>query len=495
MAKRSIQDNEIALIKAMLARGMKNKDIQFYFNRPNRPVNSGRITGIRKGIYGLSGKIGAASDAELEKFIAENSPTSRDPLSDNELWKLFKKNADGTWLTAGGESERLEFKSNFGARYSHAWLRAAAALANNAGGYILFGISDAPSGSDGAHAVIGLPNDEFRKIDPAEISKKLKAIFDPTPQVRRKFISLDKTQVGVFYVEKHQSRPVIATKTEGDKINEGDIFFRYSGQSTRIKYSDLRSLLDSRDIESRSKIIPMIEKLITIGPKRALIADLEGAVIGDGKTVLHIDKDLAEKLQFIKEGDFKEVKGAPALRLVGDVKATTSSQITKVERELLTRTDVFNAFLDQARPDQPERYIRFPLEVGQGEWFPIHYFARLSGLSTLQLAQFIKSTKGSLSRKNSYLKRIQPNAAYKKATGKPEGILKSLIAGHIPKVSNSSEASHVGQAIQGLPNGSSVTKETLLKLLRTCMDHADQQTSSFVRRAISRVDELFFAEK
>jgi hypothetical protein len=31
---RSIADDEIALIKAMLARGMKNKNIQFYFNRP-----------------------------------------------------------------------------------------------------------------------------------------------------------------------------------------------------------------------------------------------------------------------------------------------------------------------------------------------------------------------------------------------------------------------------------------------------------------------------
>jgi hypothetical protein len=34
-------------VKAMLARGMKNKDIQFFFNRPDRAVNSGRISTIR----------------------------------------------------------------------------------------------------------------------------------------------------------------------------------------------------------------------------------------------------------------------------------------------------------------------------------------------------------------------------------------------------------------------------------------------------------------
>ena len=47
MAKSSISDQEISLIKAMLARGMKNKDIQFFFNRPDRAVNSGRISTIR----------------------------------------------------------------------------------------------------------------------------------------------------------------------------------------------------------------------------------------------------------------------------------------------------------------------------------------------------------------------------------------------------------------------------------------------------------------
>ena len=44
MKGRSVTDQEIALIKAMIARGMKNKDIQFFFNRPDRPVNSGRIS-------------------------------------------------------------------------------------------------------------------------------------------------------------------------------------------------------------------------------------------------------------------------------------------------------------------------------------------------------------------------------------------------------------------------------------------------------------------
>ena len=50
--KRSVTDDEIGLIRAMLARDMKNRDIQFYFNRQDRAVNSGRISGIKHGGYG-----------------------------------------------------------------------------------------------------------------------------------------------------------------------------------------------------------------------------------------------------------------------------------------------------------------------------------------------------------------------------------------------------------------------------------------------------------
>jgi hypothetical protein len=73
MGKRSITDTEIALIKAMLGRKMKNSDIQLYFNRPDRKVNSGRITGIGNGSYSNSNAIAAATPSELDAFLATRS--------------------------------------------------------------------------------------------------------------------------------------------------------------------------------------------------------------------------------------------------------------------------------------------------------------------------------------------------------------------------------------------------------------------------------------
>ena len=44
--KRSITDEEIALIKGLLARNIEKTKIQAYFTHPDRPVNFGRVTNI-----------------------------------------------------------------------------------------------------------------------------------------------------------------------------------------------------------------------------------------------------------------------------------------------------------------------------------------------------------------------------------------------------------------------------------------------------------------
>lgn len=124
MAKRSIADEETDLIKAMLARNTKNKDIQFFFNRPGRPVNSGRITQIRSGNYGPSKDIEPSSDSDLEAFIGAHSNTPGvaavaipasaveadvDPFSDVAI-----KGGDKRWRLAGDKTDFHECKTNFG---------------------------------------------------------------------------------------------------------------------------------------------------------------------------------------------------------------------------------------------------------------------------------------------------------------------------------------------------------------------------------------------
>src|SRR5690606_35764364 len=116
--KRSVSDEEIALIKTMLKRGMRNRDIQFYFNRPDRPVNSGRISQIRGGSYGAS--IAPATDLAVTEFIASFSSHAAGGGADDAASLMaraaicFECRDDGEWyLIDGGESATVECKVTF----------------------------------------------------------------------------------------------------------------------------------------------------------------------------------------------------------------------------------------------------------------------------------------------------------------------------------------------------------------------------------------------
>jgi hypothetical protein len=512
MATRTITDEEIALIKAMLARDMKNNDIQFFFNRPDRPVNSGRITGIRNGTYGPSKSISAASNVDLDAFIAAHAGgaalagvttvaldlSAEDPLSDGTIASLFVEGDDGLWRLGLGETDVHECKTNFGLKHPGAWLRAIAALANNSGGYIFFGIPDKgaidENGLDVGDVAVGMKTDEFAKMDPADVTKKVKSTFDPTPRVRTRLVEIGGANIGVIYVAQHESRPVIATKNEGNDVREGDIYFRYPGQSARIKYSDLRTLLDARDRDAREQILPMVERLLQLGPDRTLIADLVDGTLTDGKHAIRIDEKLVEKLTFVKEGEFSEIAGAPTLRLVGEVQASAGKEPGATKFGLVTRDALIDAFLDQSDPDEPEAYIRFAVEVGQDGWYPLHYFAKLAGMSRAELERFINSLSVTSKRKDKYVKRIQPRAAFDTPVGTPKAFLDRLLGGEKLAIIDAKEASAVAQALEGLPDDFEGDAKEILWLLKQCNHFLKGKSAlSYARRANCRVDELLFA--
>ena len=122
--------------------------------------------------------------------------------------------------------------------------------------------------------------------------------------------------IGILHVKQHPARPVIAVRNEGSLVKEGDIYFRYPGQSSRNKYSDLRAIFDERDRQARADMMPMIEQLLRLGPQNAMIADLAEGTPADGTRSFSIGKNLIDQIKFIREGEFTEKAGAPALRLV-----------------------------------------------------------------------------------------------------------------------------------------------------------------------------------
>ena len=197
---------------------------------------------------------------------------------------MFSKDGADNWRLAAGETDSAECKQSFSLRNAAQWLRAVAALANNRGGYIFFGISDKDEA--GTCKAVGLSSDDFKKADPGEIAARLRSAFDPTPRFQKSLFDVGGKLIGVLYVERHPARPIIATKNDGGngEIKEGDILYRYPGASRRISYSDLRVILDERDAKTRENIMPMVQRLLELGPERAMIADLAEGKLTDGKT-------------------------------------------------------------------------------------------------------------------------------------------------------------------------------------------------------------------
>jgi hypothetical protein len=494
---RSITEREIALIKAMLARGLKNKDIQFFFNRPDRPVNTGRISTIRSGTYSNSTKISAASEDDLDAFLRSFSEGARERRGEltfaEKARALFRKSKNGRWSLTGGEQESCECKRDFDPKKMTAIVRAVAALANNKGGYIFFGVSD------GDFEVEGIEG-EFSQTDIVKIVEKVKAHLSPTPTVSAKeIIDFDGLLVGFLHVGKHPSPPVIVYR-DGDGLNEGEILFRYPGQSSRIKFGDLRAMLDERDRLAQSALAHAAGRIADIGTRHAMILDTNRNVLEDGMHSILIDQKLAENLKFIKEGEFDEKIGAPTLKLVGEVAPVTvkGPTTTIVAHAAIFQEGIVDKFLKQEKVDSPIEYIYAGLAQSR-MWLPIFYYARMCEKSNEEVAELVATLKvAQRGKKKVLLDRLgQQKSAFAKAVTKASKQWRDDLAkGTVTVPATAEEAALFAQGITGVSKTTAKLEALLgaLTVSKAFAEAADKgDLIGLIYKAACRIDELFFA--
>lgn len=496
MPRRSVTDEEISLIKAMLARGMRNRDIQFYFNRQDRPVNSGRITGIRKGGYGPNTPV--ASDAALDAFLAHFASTdvgvvvkvpvqpALQTLADRAR-ERFVQGDDKHWYLLDGETAEQECKETFDPRKLSPLIRAIAALANNRGGFIFIGVNNA------GYRAVGLPDSSFKNMDIATLADKVKTYLTPTPTFSMDVINIDRLEVGVVHVEKHSHPPVIVCR-DSDGLQDGTILFRYPGQSGRIKFGDLHAMLRERDRSAHALLLSSAERLSKIGTDKALIIDTREGTVSAGETTITIDRELADQLEFIREGEFEEREGAPTLRLIGDVRAVDDSGYIRerIEALALTPDMVVRAFLRKEKVRFPLEYIRESALV-QRQWLPLFYFVHLASQGIDVAIKVLEDTKAAYLRsKQKALERLRGNLrAYVPVSGHALPVGEEIQSGRIEGIADRYQPLLIARAIQGVPDGYR-NMEPLFDLLdglhETSID--DAVLRGTVYRAASRLDEI-----
>ncbi len=217
------------------------------------------------------------------------------------------------------ESGWLEFKESFNWGSKDGYAKTMAAFANNNGGYIVFGVKDSPK------EIIGLRNNNFDNFDEAKMSGYINESFSPEIIFEKFVIQAQSRNIGILFIHKARYKPIICCRNAGI-LKESDIYYRYSGRSEKIKYPELKLIIEQALEDEKKSWWEHFEKISKIGTTNAAILDLNSGEINGHAGTLVIDKKLIPKLKFIKEGVFRE-GGKPVLKLIGDVKPVSITPV------------------------------------------------------------------------------------------------------------------------------------------------------------------------
>lgn len=430
------------------------------------------------------------------------------PFSMDMKSNLIKVRQEGQKLhVLTRESSTKEFKENFTWGSIGLYARTMAAFANARGGYIFFGVTDNP------RIAVGLSDrakSDFDNLDQAKITEGLNGLFSPEVHWELGLVELPLGRtVGAIYTFESDDKPIIARKSyqqQNAKLIEGDVPYRYNSRSERIKFPELKRLLDDAKVREQRAMMRHIEALIRAGAANAAILDFSASALQGptGQRVM-IDENLIDQIAFIKEGQFDEVAGAPALKLVGELQPATSVTIgaERIVRSALSSDDVLSDFLERGNVGNPEEYIR-QTATGNTGFLPVQYYRALAHMSHEDLLNFVSgiATRSPAKKKlidrlttGDDMKTLPPSTSSKHgSTIERRAYFEQLISGNIKKVefSTPKNAQYFLDAVKCLDDDQiSENLDVLLCLMKRTFDESyssNAKVADALRRAACRVD-------
>ncbi|MGO6875434.1 helix-turn-helix domain-containing protein [Rhizobium ruizarguesonis] len=317
MAERNtLSSFEVSIIKALIAGGSyTNQEIAGLINRSrgsaSTDISSGRISNIKNGQIKKYLPIAAASKGDLATFLAPakaSGPETYDPMSDAELAKLLKLTPGAANQLDITETDRIECKKSV-----NIVLKTVAAFANNRGGYFVFGVENKTWEIHGIDAV------KFAQLDFNKINQNFLSTLGIGLEIQKRVFEIGGKQLGILYVAAAHTKPVIMAQS-GDGFSQGHIYYRYPGEDRLITPADLQRLIEERLRRlSETVLSKHIANILSFGIENSAVMDLNTGLV-DGKAGnFLIDPKVLPTLSFIKEGEFVEKSGSPALKLIGDV--------------------------------------------------------------------------------------------------------------------------------------------------------------------------------
>lgn len=356
---------------------------------------------------------------------------------ENSLKALLQLKPGSTTTLKNRESSALEFKESFNWGSRSKYAKTMAAFSNARGGYIVFGVKPAP------HTMVGINSGRMESFDPSQITQYLNTYFSPEINWNIGATSLEGFNLAFIYTHEGVNKPTVCTQN-GDELKEGSIYYRYSAQTSVIKYPELRLLIEEMKLMERRAWMQHLKVIGEAGPTNVGVLDtLHGKLFGAGKPML-IDEKLLREVKLIREGSFSETDGAPTLRLVGEVR--TAAGFAK-EREVpvsIHFDDLVTAFLAERElsVEDSRTYLK-EVSYQSTPYIPIHFFIVRSKLSKEAAISFLKeSASGSRTIRDLLIKRLSESDGIKplEKVGTLAGSIKDSAAEFVGELNNCKSA-------------------------------------------------------
>ena len=213
------------------------------------------------------------------------------------------------------ESQQLEFKETFSlgdALLEYA--RTLVGMANNQGGWLIFGVKDKP------HIPVGLKDQRFISLDPAVLNRIFLEHFASDINWESEVVEMFGVTLGVIKVAEAKVKPVICSKANSaKKLREGAIYYRYRGETREVRHTELTEMLHAEREKEKLLWMKHIQSIADIGPQSVQIFDSLTGHLEVGNTKVLLDPKLLGQLKIIQEGKFSEKDGSPALKVVGEI--------------------------------------------------------------------------------------------------------------------------------------------------------------------------------
>jgi len=280
------------------------------------------------------------------------------------------------------ESSTIEFKEIFdwsSKEFKSKIAKTAASFSNNKGGVIIFGVKNRPN------KLVGITN--FDLTDDYEISTYFNEIFSPHIHFESKIFEISELKIGVIVIFESDCKPIICCR-DSNETKAGDIYFRYSAKSDKIKHGDLISLISQiRQIESQ-KWLSLFSKATSVGINNlAVLNTITGELSGNTNTFI-LDESLLDQIKILDRYSLK-ADGAPAVKIIGQI-PEIGKIITKTKT--LYEEDILYGYITNTLIGEPIEYLK---SICHSSTFslPFYFIFKQQNLTKEQSVELLNSLK------------------------------------------------------------------------------------------------------